>query len=136
MILALVMAVVIGGDTPLEDAKQEARAQSLMREIRCVVCENEPVSHSTADIAVDMRRQIRTQVAAGASDKAVRTYFSDRYGDFVLFRPPGEGLGMLIWLFPFALVAAVAGVMGVRAARAKRPALEPLAEDSPEIGSR
>jgi cytochrome c-type biogenesis protein CcmH len=64
MIAAMVMAFVIGGDTPLDDSRQEARAQALMREIRCVVCENEPVSHSTADIAVDMRRQIRTQVAS------------------------------------------------------------------------
>jgi cytochrome c-type biogenesis protein CcmH len=136
MIAALVMAFVIGGDTPLDDSRQEARAQALMREIRCVVCENEPVSHSTADIAVDMRRQIRTQVAEGVSDDAVRKYFSDRYGDFVLFRPPSNGLGVLIWLFPFALVAVAAAVMGTRALRKKRSMLEPLAEDSPEINSR
>jgi cytochrome c-type biogenesis protein CcmH len=136
MIAAMVMAFVIGGDTPLDDSRQEARAQALMREIRCVVCENEPVSHSTADIAVDMRRQIRTQVAEGVSDDAVRKYFSDRYGDFVLFRPPSNGLGVLIWLFPFALVAVAAAVMGTRALRKKRSMLEPLAEDSPEINSR
>jgi cytochrome c-type biogenesis protein CcmH len=126
MIAAMVMAFVIGGDTPLDDSRQEARAQALMREIRCVVCENEPVSHSTADIAVDMRRQIRTQVAEGVSDDAVRKYFSDRYGDFVLFRPPSNGLGVLIWLFPFALVAVAAAVMGTRALRKKRSMLEPL----------
>ena len=97
MIVALLMAVVISGDLPLPDSEKVARAQSLMREIRCVVCENEPVSQSTADIAVDMRRVIRQQVDSGADDNQVRKFFSDRYGQFVLFRPPVSGLGLLLW---------------------------------------
>jgi cytochrome c-type biogenesis protein CcmH len=110
-----------------------------MREIRCVVCENEPVSHSTADMAVDMRREIRTQVAAGRSDPDVRSYFSERYGEFVLFRPPSSGLGLLIWIFPFGLAVAVGGALlasSRRAARRRAAPLEPLAEDAPEINSR
>ncbi|MEZ5937581.1 MAG: cytochrome c-type biogenesis protein [Hyphomonadaceae bacterium] len=111
MIAALLLAIAVGGDTPLDNPDQEARAQSLMREIRCVVCENEPVSHSTADIAVDMRRTIRSQVAAGESNEAVREFFAERYGQFVLFRPPTNGAGALIWLFPFALLAVIGAVM-------------------------
>ncbi|MDZ4761675.1 MAG: cytochrome c-type biogenesis protein [Alphaproteobacteria bacterium] len=129
MIAALAMAIAVGADTPLPDAGEEARAQGLMREIRCVVCENEPVSQSTADIAVDMRRTIRSQVEQGASDGEVRTYFSDRYGQFVLFRPPARGLGILLWIFPFALLAAAGGVIAMRAVRGRRAGLTPLPDD-------
>ncbi len=129
MIAALVMAVVVGTETPLPDASQEARAQSLMREIRCVVCENEPVSQSTADIAVDMRRVIRQQVGQGASNDDVRAYFSERYGQFVLFRPPTSGLGFLIWAFPFALLLGAGALLGLRARGRSRGKLQPLQED-------
>lgn len=130
MIAALIMAVVLGTDTPLPDAQQEARAQSLMREIRCVVCENEPVSHSTADIARDMRRMIREQVQTGASNDQVRHYFSERYGQFVLFRPPTEGAGLLLWAFPFALLAIAGGAIGWRLASNRRKGLAPLPEEA------
>ena len=78
----------------------EARAQALMRELRCVVCENEPVSQSTADMAVDMRRMIRVQIDKGASDSEVRKYFVDRYGQYVSFRPPTDGWGCRCGPFP------------------------------------
>lgn len=126
MISALIMAVVIGADTPLENAEDEARAQSLMREIRCVVCDSEPVSHSTADIAMDMRRQIRQQVDAGQSNADIRQFFKDRYGQYVLLRPPSDGAGMLIWLFPFALLLGVGGMIAARLFAKRRKELSPL----------
>jgi cytochrome c-type biogenesis protein CcmH len=129
MIAALLMAVVVSGDFPLPDARKEARAQSLMREIRCVVCENEPVSQSTADIAVDMRRVIRQQVEAGSDDNQVRKFFSDRYGQFVLFRPPTSGLGLLLWIFPFGLLLVAGGVIAARLAGNRKKALLPLPDD-------
>ena len=129
MIAALLMAFQLATEAPLPDAGQEARAQNLMREIRCVVCENEPVSQSTADIAVDMRRTIRLQVEQGASDAEVRRYFSDRFGQFVLFRPPTEGLGVLLWAFPFGLLAGAAGFMGWRSLRSRKRDLAPLPDD-------
>ncbi len=129
MIAALLMAVVVSGDFPLPDAQKEARAQSLMREIRCVVCENEPVSQSTADIAVDMRRVIRQQVEAGSDDNQVRKFFSDRYGQFVLFRPPTSGLGLLLWIFPFGLLLVAGGVIAARLAGNRKKALLPLPDD-------
>jgi cytochrome c-type biogenesis protein CcmH len=132
VIAALIMAVVVGADTPLDNEKDEARAQALMREIRCVVCENEPVSHSTADIAVDMRRTIRQQVEAGASDDQVRSFFAERYGQFVLFRPPASGAGLLIWLFPFLLLVATAVWLGRGFLKRRREALAPLPEDAVE----
>jgi cytochrome c-type biogenesis protein CcmH len=92
-------------EAPLADPDAEARAQVLMREIRCVACENEPVSQSSAAIAEDMRIRIREMVAAGASDGEVRDWFVDRYGEFVLFRPASDGpSGWLLWGLPFALL--------------------------------
>ncbi len=131
MILALVMAVVTGGEQPLDDARLEARAQNLMREIRCVVCENEPVSQSTTDIAVDMRRTIRNQVAEGASDQQVRNFFSERYGNFVLFRPPLDGLGLLLWIFPFVVLAGAGLVIGRRLVARRRRDLAPVPDEQP-----
>lgn len=98
-------------EAPLPDPAQEARAQALMREIRCVACENEPVSQSAAPIAGDMRVQIREMIASGATDTEVRDWFVSRYGEFVLFRPPARDVaGWLLWGLPFALLAAGAAI--------------------------
>lgn len=99
----------------LADPADEARAQALEREIRCVQCENEPIAQSTADIAVDMRALVRERVAAGDSDAEIRAFFRQRYGDFVLFRPPWDSRTWLLWGAPFALLAAgLAGVLTLR----------------------
>jgi cytochrome c-type biogenesis protein CcmH len=130
MIAALLMAIQLGAmEAPLPDSNQEARAQSLMREIRCVVCENEPVSQSTADIAVDMRRVIRRQVADGKSDDEVRTFFTEKYGNFVSFRPPTQGFGLLLWAFPFVLLLGAGAALVMRLAKARRRDLKPLPDD-------
>ncbi|MEM8920507.1 MAG: cytochrome c-type biogenesis protein [Pseudomonadota bacterium] len=119
MIAALIFALVLG-DAPLEDPAEEARAQALMQEIRCVACENEPISQSASDIARDMRRAVRNQIAAGAEDDEVRNWFAERYGDFVLFRPKASGGGALLWAFPFILLAGVGAVLMLAAMRARR----------------
>lgn len=132
MIAALLMALQLASEAPLPDAGQEARAQGLMREIRCVVCENEPVSQSTADIAVDMRRKIRDQVSQGLNDTQIRHFFTDKYGDYVSFRPPTEGLGILLWAFPFALLLGVGGLLAMRAFRHRHRDLAPVTDDGRE----
>jgi cytochrome c-type biogenesis protein CcmH len=93
---------------PLADPALEARAQKLDQEIRCVACKNEPISQSTAEIAGDMRRLVRARVAAGASDAEIRAYFKERYGDFVLFRPPMDARTWLLWGAPGVLALACA----------------------------
>ncbi|MEO0721916.1 MAG: cytochrome c-type biogenesis protein [Pseudomonadota bacterium] len=96
---------------PLDNSEDEARAQKLMREIRCVACENEPVSQSAAPIAEDMRARIRSLVDSGATDQEVRDWFEARYGAHALFRPSSEGAGgLLIWLGPFVLLASGIGI--------------------------
>ena len=115
---------------PLEDPAAEARAQDLMREIRCVACENEPVSQSATDIARDMRARIRTLVAEGKSDEEVRGWFVERYGEFVLFRPDSDGVtGKLLWGLPFAILIAGGAFLFFR----KRPTdADPVSPIQPE----
>jgi cytochrome c-type biogenesis protein CcmH len=88
----------------LSDPALEGRAMSLAREIRCVVCENEPVALSSAEIAVDMRQAIRERVAAGDTDSQVRDYFASRYGEFVLLRPRVGPATLALWALPVVLL--------------------------------
>lgn len=89
-------------DRPLPDAAQEARAQRLFDDIRCVVCQHEAIADSPAGIASDMRGLVREQIAAGKTDKAIREDLVRRYGDFVLFKPPVRIGTWLLWFGPFA----------------------------------
>ncbi|MGQ0532539.1 MAG: cytochrome c-type biogenesis protein [Caulobacteraceae bacterium] len=116
----------------LADPAQEARAQALEREIRCVQCENEPIAQSTADIAADMRTLVRERVAAGDSDAEIRGFFRERYGDFVLFRPPLDARTWALWAAPFLLIGA--GLAAVFSAR-RRPGAAAV-EIEPEEGER
>ena len=98
-------------DRPLPDAVQEARAQALFDDIRCVVCQHEAIADSPAGIAADMRRLVREEIAAGRSDQQIRADLVERYGDFVLFTPPLRGGTWLLWFGPLAaLLAAGAGL--------------------------
>src|SRR5689334_24933119 len=99
----------------MADPAQEARAQALEMEIRCVVCQNEPIAQSTADIAADMRTLVRERVAAGDSDDQIRAFFRARYGDFVLLRPPFDARTWALWGAPLILLAGgFAALLAVR----------------------
>jgi cytochrome c-type biogenesis protein CcmH len=98
-------------EVPLADPVLEARAQSLAREIRCVVCENEPVALSSADIAVDMRAAIRARIKAGDNDQQVRRFFAERYGEFVLLRPRVGIDTLALWGAPLALLLLGGGAL-------------------------
>lgn len=128
--LFLSLVIALAAEAPLDNAEEEARAQALMRELRCVACENEPVSQSAAPIAEDMRARIREMVGEGSTDQEVRDWFESRYGEFVLFRPKGNSLsGALLWIGPFALLG-VGGLIGILTARRKRTVAQQIeAED-------
>jgi len=104
-------------DRPLADATQEARAQALFKDVRCVVCQHEAIADSPAGVAGDMRRLIREEIAAGASDQAVRDDLVRRFGDYVLFTPPVRAGTWLLWFGPFALVLLAVAVLALRARR-------------------
>ena len=102
------------------DAKVEERLKGLAEELRCLVCQNQTIADSNAPLALDLRNQIRGQIAAGRSDDQIRGYMVDRYGDFVLYRPPFKATTALLWIGPFALLAAGIGIAFV-IARRRRP---------------
>lgn len=129
-----VAAFLIAASAPaaIGDPAQEARAQSLEREIRCVQCENEPIAQSTAEIADDMRALVRERIAAGDSDDQIRAFFRQRYGDFVLFRPPFDARTWALWAAPLLLGGA--GLAAVLAERRRRSAAS--VDFAPEEGER
>jgi cytochrome c-type biogenesis protein CcmH len=115
-------------DRPLADPAQEARAQALFEDVRCVVCQHEAIADSPAGIAGDMRRLIREEIASGATDQAVRDDLVRRFGDYVLFTPPVRAGTWLLWFGPFALAALALLVILVRAGRGAVEA-QPLSPD-------
>lgn len=129
ILLAFALAV-----TPLSDPQAESRARALENELRCVVCESEPISQSGADAAQDMRRLVRERIAAGDSDREVRRYFADRYGDYVLLRPPVKPATLPLYLAPvvFLLAAGFAFWTISRRARPDAPVEADSAEAEPD----
>jgi len=89
-----------------DDPELEKRVMALSEELRCLVCQNETLAGSQADLAVDLRNQIREQMKTGKSDKEIITFMTERYGKFILFRPPVDPTTYLLWFGPFILLLA------------------------------
>ncbi len=122
-------------DEALPDPGQEARARSLFRDLRCVVCQGQSIDESHAELAADLREIVREKIAAGESDDAIKTFLVDRYGVFVLMRPPMRGDTYLLWFGPALLLLGGVGVILLTVRRAKRhaaaePENPPVADDS------
>ncbi|MDF1719284.1 MAG: cytochrome c-type biogenesis protein CcmH [Minwuia sp.] len=97
LVLFSLPALAIFTEKLLPDTEQEARAQELMRDFRCLVCQNQAISESHADLARDMRVIVRERIIAGDDDDAVRQYFVTRYGDWVLLDPPLNSKTIFLW---------------------------------------
>lgn len=93
-------------DEQLADPKLEARARAIGGELRCVVCQNQTIDDSDAELARDLRIILRQRLAAGDSDRQAIDYIVARYGTFVLLRPPFDGQTLVLWLGPLAALAA------------------------------
>jgi cytochrome c-type biogenesis protein CcmH len=100
MIRALLI-VMVASHCWAQDPGLERRAIALERELRCLVCQNQTLAESTAPLAMDLRNQIREQLAAGKSEREITDYMVARYGDFVLYRPPLKATTVLLWVGPF-----------------------------------
>jgi cytochrome c-type biogenesis protein CcmH len=87
------------------DPATEQRLKDLAEELRCLVCQNQTIADSNAPLALDLRNQIRTQIAQGRNDDQIRSYMVERYGDFVLYKPPFKATTALLWLAPAMLLA-------------------------------
>jgi cytochrome c-type biogenesis protein CcmH len=112
-ILALVFAGLAFGqaeEIAHPDAAVEGRLKALAEELRCLVCQNQTIADSSAPLALDLRNQIRAQIAEGRSDSQIRAYMVERYGDFVLYRPPFKATTAILWAGPFALLVFATGV--------------------------
>jgi cytochrome c-type biogenesis protein CcmH len=96
---------------PNEDPKIEQRMKVLTEQLRCLVCQNETLADSRADLAEDLRQQIREQMKAGKSDQEIIAFLTDRYGDFVLYKPPVKRTTYLLWFGPFILLIAGTGML-------------------------
>ncbi len=106
----------------------EARARNIESELRCLVCQNQTIADSNADLAADLRNTIREQLARGASEQDVIKFMTARYGDFVLYRPPFKATTAFLWIGPFLLLLLGAWIL-VRRLTAKRPEETPLSEE-------
>lgn len=104
--LALASGLASAKESPSTavDAAVEARVVAIAGELRCLVCQNQTLADSQADLAVDLRNQIRVQLKHGASDRQVEDFMVLRYGDFVLYRPPLKPATALLWFGPFGLM--------------------------------
>ena len=111
----------------LPNPAQEARAQNVGRQLRCLVCQNESIEDSNADLARDLRRIVRTRIAAGDADGQAIEWVVSRYGDFVRLRPPVNAATALLWASP--ILAVLGGLGFALLSRRRVPAVpDPLTE--------
>ncbi|WIM05158.1 MAG: cytochrome c-type biogenesis protein CcmH [Candidatus Nitricoxidivorans perseverans] len=136
-VLALLLALFISGiplakeAAPLaEDEAIEKRLTAIAEELRCLVCQNESLAGSRADLAQDLRREVRTLMKEGKTDAEVKDFLVSRYGDFVLYRPPVKPTTWLLWAGPFLLLAAgIATLIAYLRRRASRVTGVALSEE-------
>lgn len=97
---------LFAADDPLqfENSEQQQRYQKLLEELRCLVCQNQTLADSHADLAQDLRNEVYKMVAAGQTNDSIIEFLVSRYGDFVLYRPPLKWTTILLWFGPFALL--------------------------------
>ena len=102
----LVAQVPLEAQEPLvfEDAAQEERYNQLTLELRCLVCQNQNLADSDAPLAQDLRKEIHEMMVGGQSDEQIKAFLVDRYGDFVLYRPPMQGNTLALWVMPALLL--------------------------------
>jgi cytochrome c-type biogenesis protein CcmH len=104
----------------LPDAQQEARAEALMEQLRCLVCQGQSIADSDAELAGDMRDLVRRRIAAGEQPAAIRSWLIQRYGTWISYRPTGEPAAWPLWLAPIALLLAGAWLLRGRFKRSSQ----------------
>lgn len=136
MLLSLLPVFSYAGEAKdiATDPVLEKRMIGLAENLRCLVCQNESLASSHADLAEDLRREVREQMQKGMSDQEIINYLVSRYGDFVLYDPPMKKSTLILWFGPFALLLAGAGVLVYQLR--KRKSQIPETELSPEDAQR
>jgi len=154
-VLAVALALHLGAapaqpaTPPAPDAGEQARILELSEKLRCLVCQNQSLADSNAELALDLRRELNEQVAAGRSDEQILGFMVERYGDFVLYKPPFKLTTALLWIGPFLLLAVAVTSLVVLLRRRRSLRAEPelgdeerrlvervLGGDKPKTGER
>ena len=118
LLLAFGLANAIDAGKAFDDPEMQARYETIVSEVRCLVCQNQTIKDSNAFLADDLRREIRRLMEEGKSDAEVYDFLVTRYGDFVLYRPRMSGRTMVLWIAPFLLIA-VGGVVAIKVVRGR-----------------
>ena len=124
---ALMIAAASDPAERLPDPAQEAQAREIFRDVRCLVCQNESIDDSEAELARDLRLLVREQVAAGKDEAEIKRFLTDRYGEFVLMTPSFNAWNLALWIGPFVVVLAGIALL-LRRLRGRTPEAE-LSED-------
>lgn len=125
-LLCICLALTVGAlqareaESAAANPELEARMMALSAELRCLVCQNQTIADSHADLAVDLRQQIREMLEKGQDERQILDYMTQRYGDFVLYRPPFQATTALLWLGPAALLVLALGALAVVLRRRQR----------------
>ncbi|HEY5291654.1 MAG TPA: cytochrome c-type biogenesis protein [Burkholderiales bacterium] len=135
-LLALLFGLMLAGSVLTKEAPPavpdpvlEKRTMALAEELRCLVCQNQTIADSHAELAIDLKNQIREKLKAGMSEEQITQFMVARYGDFVLYRPPVKATTVPLWFGPFALLfGALAGLFYYLLRRRRSSAPQPLSE--------
>lgn len=114
------------------DPALEARMMAISSELRCLVCQNQTIADSHAELAVDLRTQVREMLQAGKTDEQITDYMTARYGDFVLYRPPFKAATALLWIGPAAMVLIGMGALFLVLRRRSRMAADQFEPEEPD----
>jgi cytochrome c-type biogenesis protein CcmH len=125
-------AIAIDAEDAFDDPVLQKRYETINRELRCLVCQNQTIADSNATLAQDLRREVRDMIAAGQTDDEIREFMIERYGDFVLYRPRMTAGNFLLWAAPVLLLVMGAFVL-VRVVK-RRAQETDLETDGPEAG--
>jgi cytochrome c-type biogenesis protein CcmH len=127
-LLGLLVVFPVWADMPGFTPQEEARYQRLISQLRCLVCQNQTIAESNAPLAQDLRNQVQALMRQGKSDAEILQYLTERYGDFVLYRPPLKRSTWLLWGGPFLLLA-LALLIAALVLRRRRQAPPPAVDD-------
>ncbi len=115
--------------------EQTQRYQKLIAELRCLVCQNQNLADSNAELAVDLKKIVQQKILAGESNQQILTFMTDRYGDFVLYRPPLKSNTIFLWLGPsaFLIIGLIILVLYVRRSKSSSSAMQPTQQQRENI---
>lgn len=118
----------IDASEKLADPEQQAMYETITKEVRCLVCQNQPIADSTAPLAADLRREIKRMIVEGQSENEIKEYLVERYSDFILYKPRFRSWNLLLWLAPIAFL--FIGSIALLRIVSRRTQL-PIDEDAP-----